>query len=324
MATNIDARLQYEAGSTAYSMAALTPSSDTLSYSGAAAPWSNRSGYAPVVRPNGILSGGAITVSGTDNVVNIAAISCNLNGVVTAVAGGTLTASRGALTDTHRITSLTINSSGSLAAVAGGDGTAFSETRGADGGPPYIPVDSIEIGQVRFTSVTAAAVTAAEIFSVPGTHTEMAYAPLYEVNNVEGKVTMYAAVAKNHTGDLPKRIYASYATPQFADIAIAGDFVPPTETWSVSSTQYYGVTRGSSSKSLNAGSFTMILNDGISDPILQMEGEDLWFKFFQDRARTPYELCQGKFGISRTFVVANEPQAACVIAASAVGTRNAS
>lgn len=324
MATNENARLQYEVDRTSYPMAALTAASDALSYAGAAAPWSARSGYAPVVLPNGLLSGGTVTPAGTNNVVNIAALSLNLNGVVTAVAGSTLTASRGASSNTHCITSLTVDSTGALAAVAGTASTAFSETRGAAGGPPYIPVGSVEIGQVRLTSVTAGLVTAAEIFVTPGTHVERADTPLYEVDSLTGKVNFYSAVPKIHTGDTPKKVFASYATPTFADVALASDFVPPTNTYSVSSTQYYGATRGSTSKTLNAGSFTAALNDGLTDPLLAMEGENIWFKFYQDRARSAHELCQGRLGIARTFVVANEPQAACVIAAASVGVRNAS
>lgn len=321
MATNENARLQYEAGQTFYAMSELTAASDALSYAGAAAPWSNRAGFAPNVMPNGLLSGGAVSVHAADNTVSIAAISANQAGAVIAVNAGTLVASRGTSGDTHRITSLTINNSGALAAVAGTASTAFSETRGAAGGPPYIPVGSIEIGQVRLTSTTAAAVTAAEIFTVPNTHVERADTPIYEIDTLNGKVVMSAAVPKIHTGDLPKKVYASYATPVFTDVPIASDFVPPANSYSVSSQQYYGGTTASVSKTLQQGSFTALLNDGITDPLLAQEGHELWFKFFQDRARSAYEICQGKLGINRTFSVAGRPQAACVIAASSVGSR---
>lgn len=321
MANNERARLQYEAGQTFYAMAALTAATDAINFSGSAAPWSNAAGYAPVVRPDGVISGGAVTTHASDDTVSIAALSLNLGGAVVSVNAGTLVAQRGATTNTHRITSLTINSSGALAAVAGTASTAFSETRGGAGGPPYVPVGSVEIGQVRLTSITAGVVASAEIFQVPGTHVERADTPLYDVDTTNGKVVFYSAVAAIHTGDLPKKVWASYATPVFADIALASDFVPPTNSYSVSSTQVYGGTIGSTSKTLQQGSFTAYLTDGLTDPLLSKEGQDIWFKFFQDRSRSPYELCQGTFGISRTFAVANRPQAACVIAASAVGTR---
>ena len=156
---------------------------------------------------------------------------------------------------------------------------------------------------------------------MPNTHVERADTPIYEIDTLNGKVVMSAAVPKIHAGDLPKKVYASYATPVFTDVPIASDFVPPANSYSVSSQQYYGGTTASVSKTLQQGSFTALLNDGITDPLLAQEGHELWFKFFQDRARSAYEICQGKLGINRTFSVAGRPQAACVIAASSVGSR---
>ena len=144
MATAENAKLQYEAGQTSTSMTALTNSGDETTFTSAASLWSKRAGYAPVVRPNGLLTGGAITPSATNDVVNVAAMTLNLNGVVTTVSAGTATVTRGVSSDTHNITSITINSSGAITAVSGTDGTTFSETRGAAGGPPLIAVDSVD------------------------------------------------------------------------------------------------------------------------------------------------------------------------------------
>ena len=61
MATAENAKLQYEAGQNAVAMSALTDSGDQTEFTSAATLWSGRSGYAPVVRPNGLLTCGAIT-----------------------------------------------------------------------------------------------------------------------------------------------------------------------------------------------------------------------------------------------------------------------
>lgn len=330
MATAENAKLQYEAGQSSVAMTALTDSGDHITLTSAATLWSGRSGYAPVVRPNGLLTGGAITPDGSvaNDVVDIAALTLNLNGVVTSVAAGELTASRGVSSDTHRITSLTVNSGGSLAAVAGVDGTAFSETRGADGGPPLIPVDSVEIGQVRLTSVTSAPVTADEIFTVVGLHRERADFPLYDVNygptvvdgvqtKAGGSVSMLDTLPLIHTGPTAKKVFASYASPIFADVSLASDFVPPETSHSVTSTQVYGSTIGSSTASLGQGSFTAYLQNGVSDPLVVLKNALLWFKFYPDRYQTPYVLAQGKLGIARTFPAGDTLQAACTISASA-------
>lgn len=321
MATAENAKLQYEAGQTSTAMVALTNSGDDTTFTSSASLWSKRSGYAPVVRPNGLLTGGVITPHATDNdKVNISAMTLNLNGVVTTVSATTATITRGVSTDTHNITSITVNSSGAVAAVSGTDSTAFSETRAAAGGPPLIATTSVEIGQVRTTSVTAAKVTAAEIFTVVGTHTERADYPLYTINYSAGSVTFLAALPEIHTGSVPKAVHASFAAPIFSDVQLASDFVPPETSHSVTSTQIYGTTLGATSSTLNQGTFTAFLEDGVSDGLVLLKNQDLWFKFFPDRYKSAYMLTQGKLGITRTYPAGDNISAACTISASSAAS----
>lgn len=322
-----NAKLQYEGGQTVVAMSALTDSGDHTKFTSTVSLWSRRAGYSPVVRPNGLLTGGAVTPdnAAVNNKVDVAALTCNLAGVVTSVAAGELTATRPA-TAVAKINSVTVDSSGALAMVAGTDGstTAFTETRGAAGGPPYIPTGSIEIAQVRFTSNTAAVVASSEIYSVVGLHTERADFPLYDVNYGSGSVSFLSALPQIHTGDVAKAVYASYASPIFADVALASDFVPPETTYSINSTPIYGTTLGSSSSTLNQGTFTAYLNNGITDALVALKGQNLWFKFFPDRYATPYALTQGILGISRTFPAGDNIQAACTISAESAASEAAS
>lgn len=318
MANAENAKLQYEAGQTAYAMSALTDSGDATTFTSSATLFSKKSGYAPDVRPNGLITGGAVipAVSGTNDLVDVAALSCYLAGVKTSVAADTDVAiTRAVTTDTHIINSITVTSAGTIAAVAGTDGTAFSETRGAAGGPPLIPVGSIEIAQVRTTSNSAAAITAGEIFAVVGVHQERYDYPLFDIDYATADVVFSAALPKIHTGTVAKQVYASYADPIFADIQLASDFVPAETSHSVSSTQVYGDTLGSSSSSLGQASFTAFLADGVGDALVTLKNAILWFKFFPDRYKTPYILTQGKLGISRTFPAGDNIQAACTISA---------
>lgn len=321
MATAENAKLQYEAGQNVTAMTLLTDSGNNTTFTSAATLWSGKSGFAAVVRPNGLLTGGAVTTHASNNTVTVAALTCNLAGVVTAVSAGTAVATRPA-TAVSKVNSITIDSTGAIANVAGTDGatTAFSETRAAAGGPPLIPVGSIEIAQVRYTSNTAAVVASAEIFQVVGLHTERADFPLWDVNNGAGSVVFLAAHPLIHTGPTAKRSYASYSTPIFADVALASDFVPPETTHSVSSTQVYGTTLGSSSSTLGQGSFTAYLTNGVSDALVSLKNSTLWFKFFPDRYASPYILTQGKLGISRTFPAGDTVQATCTISAASAGT----
>jgi len=317
MSTAENAKLQYEAGQNSVAMVALTDSGDHTHYTSAATLWSSRSGYAPVVRPNGLLTGGVCTFTAVNNQVSAAALTCNLAGVVASVGAGTAAITRPA-TAVAKINSLTVNSSGALAMVAGTDSTTtdFSEVRAAAGGPPLIPVGSIEIAQVRVTVDTAAPLTAAQIFQVVGLHQERADFPLYDVNYGTGGVTFLAANPLIHTGVITKGVYASYASPLFADVALASDFVPPETSHSITSTQVYGTTIGSTASTLNQGTFTAYLQNGVGDPMVSLKNATLWFKFFPDRYAADYILTQGKLGIARTFPAGDQIQAACTISAS--------
>lgn len=317
MSTAENAKLDYEAGQTATSMSALTDSGDHTTYTSAATRWSRRTGYAPVVRPNGLLTGGAVSEHASANTVTTAALTCNLAGVVTSVAAGTGSITRAA-TNVSKVNSITVNSSGAIAVVVGTDGatTAFSETRAAAGGPPLIPVGSIEIAQVRTTSSSSAVVAAAEIFSVVGTHVERADFPLYDIGYADGGVTFLDDLPLIHTGPVAKAVYASYAAPIFAEVALASDFVPPETSHSVTSKQIYGTTLGSTASTLGQGSFTAYLDSGVSDALVTLKNETLWFRFYPDRYQSPYLLCQGKLGVARTFPAGDNIQAACTISAS--------
>jgi hypothetical protein len=321
MATAENAKLQYEAGQNAVAMSALTDSGDATNYTSAATLWSGRSGYTPVIRPNGLLTGGVCTVTATNNQLAVASLTLNLQGVVTSVTGANTTVTRPA-TAVSKVCSITINNAGAITVVTGTDGatTAFSETRAAAGGPPLIPVDSVEIAQVRMTSNVAAPLAAAEVYQVVGLHQERADFPLYDVNYGAGKVTFISANPAHHTGAIGKKVYASYATPIFADVALASDFVPPETSNSVTSTQVYGTTLGSTSSTLNQGTFTAYLTNGVSDALVLLKNATLWFKFFPDRNASPYILSQGKLGIARTFPAGDQIQAACTISAAAAST----
>lgn len=322
MSTAENAKLEYESGQQFTAMTALTDSGDATTFASGAMLWSGKAGAAPVIRPNGLLTGGAITPDAANDKINVAALTCNLQGVVTAVAAAAAVAITRPASAVAKVLSVTVNAAGAVAVVAGTDSTttAFSETRGAAGGPPLIPVDSIEIGQVRLTSNTAAPVTAAQIYAVVGTHVEMANFPVVSPNYSTGKATFMSALPKIHTGTLPKKVYASYASPLFAEISLASDFTAPETSHSVSSTQIYGTTLGSTSKSLGQGGFTAYLDDGVTDGLVTQKDALLWFRFYPDRYRSAYLLTQGKLGIARTWPAGDQIKAACTISATQAAT----
>jgi len=317
MSSNLDARVDYESGVTAFDMEALTDSGDHITFNSNADLFSESAGNAPNIKPNGLLTGGLViaAIAGGNNNVDVASLTCNLNGVETAVIADTDVAITRPATNVAKVNSITVNSGGTIAVVAGTDGgsTTFSATRGAAGGPPYIPVGSIEIAQVRVTTSAAAPISASQIYQTIGTHQERADFPVYAADNATGKVSFDSALPLIHTGDLPKAVYAEYAEPVFTEAPDASDFVPPETTHSTTSTQVYGRTIGASSSSLNQGSFSIVLRDGITDNLISKKNQNLWFRFYQDRNKLPHILVQGVLGISRTFGASDNPKAACTI-----------
>lgn len=301
--------VRYESGQTSYSFEEMTNSGDNTTFSASFAPMSRASGFAPTLAAYGLKTGGAIVPGSSNDEVDVAALTVVAPGMsgadsdgVVSVSADTVSITRGLSSDTHNITSITVNSSGAIVAVSGTDSTAFSETRGAAGGPPFIPVGSIEIGQVRTTSVTAAAVASGEIYQVPGLSVERSDYPTYEVNYATGEVTFNDSLALIHTGGVPKKVYVDGATPLFAPVPKASDWTPAEATYSISSQDTYDGPIGSSSSSLGQASFNAVLNDGITDNFVALKGQNLWFEFRPDRDATlPKQLTQGIFGISRTF-----------------------
>lgn len=329
MATAANAKLMYESSRTAVAMAVLTDSGDHMTLTSTGGPWSKKSGATPVVRPNGILNGGAVIPSAVvaNDKVDVAAILCNLNGVETTVAASVSTAAiTRPATAVSKVNSITVDTSGAIAVVAGTDGstTAFSETRAAAGGPPLIPVTSIEIAQVRVTSDTAAAITAAQIFQAPGTHAEYANLPLYSVDYENGKVIHETALPLIHTGPIARKTFASYSIAAFTAVPKVKDFKPAEESASVSSESYYGGVIASSTTSLGQASFKAFLDDGITDPLLALKGEELWFKFYPDRLKAPYHAFQGLFTVARTFPVDAQISADCQVSVEVEGSNKAS
>jgi hypothetical protein len=317
MPTAENAKLEFEAGQTLHAMAALTNSGNQKKFTTAASLLSKYAGKTPLILPNGLITGGAVipAVSVTNNLVDVAALTCYLAGVNTSVAADTDVSCTRGVTNGYRINSITVNSSGVIAVVAGTESTAFSETRAAAGGPPLIPTTSIEIAQVRFTTTAAAAVTSDEIFATVGTHLERWDYPNWSELPESGTVDFLTALPLIHTGTVAKSIYGRVYAPIFAEVPNASDFVPPENSHTINSTQVYGNTIASSSASLGQGSFNALMNDGVTDPLVTNKDKVLWFRFYPDRNKTPYVLCQGKLGIGRTYPAGNSIAAACTISA---------
>ncbi|MCU7836532.1 MAG: hypothetical protein KZQ83_14945 [gamma proteobacterium symbiont of Taylorina sp.] len=328
MSTAENGLLKFEGGRTSYTMEALSDSGDAITFDSNAILFSGYSGSEPDIKPDGLATGGVViaAVSGSNDVVDIAALSCYLAGVKTAVSAGIDTAITRATGDLGSVSSITINSSGAFVVVQGTDSTdqTVNGVRDSAGGPPLIPVGSIEIAQVRTTTNVAGAITAAEIFQVIGLHQERYDSPQFRIDSFNAQVVMSSALPLIHTGSLPKGVSASYADPLFIDLPKTNDYKPSGLSHSPESKQYHGETGASTSSSLGGGSFTVDLNDGVSDSLVKNKDNILWFKFFPDRYKSAYILDQGKLGMDITFPSSSNINSSCTIspASAAVGVES--
>lgn len=329
MSNSSKAKISIETGQTLTAYAAMTDSGDHKLFS-LGTIYSGKSSFEPDVRPDGMVAGRKVlSVSAVNDSVTIAGFTAYSKGTLYTVTAVVDTFTRNTGPGKAMVVSITMDCTGALVVIHGeeGAGAAFSETRAAAGGPAYIPVSSVEIGQIRITSSTAGAITAAEIFQVVGTHTERFDFPGWVIDNLgdgikatlSAKETAYvelsAALPASHTGDTYKNVYLQYSTPIFTELLKTSDFVPADESHSVSSTQYYNGTQGNTSTSLGAASFTALLTDGISDSIMAEQDEIITTKFWPDRNKAPFILAQGKLGLAETFPVNDQNQVAVTVAA---------
>lgn len=308
-----NALLEFEGGQNAFPMTELTDTGDAQLFESGEELWSQAAGFAPVVRPDGVVTGAEITPASGNDSVAVAAFTAFVGGVELAVASQSSLSVTRALTDTHRITSIVCDGSGAVTAVAGTEGTEFVETRGSAGGPPYIPVGSIELGQVRLSSGTAAAVKEGEIYQLVNRHKESAIFPIPTIDYALGNVEFSSALPKIHTGDTAKGVFASFATPEFIEAFDAYDFVPSEVGYSSSSKQTYTRVKSSTSQSLNNASFSVDLTDGISDTIASVQGQNLYFRFYPDKTKPQHFIEQGILAIARTFPAGGDIVASCTI-----------
>ena len=328
MANAKNAKILIETNQTLNAFAAMTDSGDhTIFTLSGKTLWSGKSGFTPDIRPNGVVSGrGMLSAAATADAINVAAFTAYSKGVLKSVSATEVSISRPSTTAYVQVFSVTMASDGSVAVVDGTSGAAGSATRNAAGGPPYIPVNSVEIGQIITTASTAAVIDADEIFQ-NGSYTERYSEPAWSEYNVGDGEAAATSAQKNayiklasalpliHTGGVAKKIYAQVYTPVLSELSRAMNFRPCENSHSVSSQEYYRGTIGSVSSSIGQGGFTALLNDGVSDTLVSEKDQVLTVKCFPDENKAAYMLTQGKVGLTRTFPFDAQIQAETTISA---------
>lgn len=330
MPTSDNAKIEYEASQSLVAMVALTDSGDAQNFDSADELWSNKSGFAPVVRPDGVVTGFKITVDEANDKVNIAAGTLYQAGVLRSI-GAAADEDIARPTLANIIYSITIDNAQAIDVVPGAEKAgSFDTARGEDGAPPFIPVGSVEIGLIYLNSSTPAVITASEIkqSAQAGTQERFDYPSFNQERvRVTAGIQGYAGVEfvsvlpLTHTAEIPKGVFAEYYIPEFAELPDSENFVPADTTHSVTSKQVYNNTLGSSSSTLTQSTFTFYPIDGITDAIFLQQDENLFFKFKQDRLNDPFILEQGKFGMATTFPAADLVQVSATVSTNVKAVR---
>ena len=330
MATSQKGKIQIELGRSLTDYTVMADSGDNQVFT-AGTVYSGKSGYEPDVRPNGIVTGQKLlSTHASNDTVTIAAFTAYSKGVLKSVTASSLALTRPSTSD-YKISSVIMDEDGLIDEVEGTEGTEFSTTRGAAGGPPLIPVDAVELGQVRFSSQTAAVIASDEIYQDIGDHAEYYDYPVPETFNigkgsyadasaeVNAHVKFNEALPLNHTGDVPKRTYIKYYTPSFTTLPRVSDFKAAEMGISKSSETVYegsgvsGAIGSMKADSVGDGSFTVVANDGITDAILREKNEIVTVKWFPDANKSPYMLTQGMLGVDREFPAGTHNKISCTV-----------
>jgi hypothetical protein len=319
-----DAQLQLESGATFYNFEAGTNSGDNKKFtlSGTYLSMLENDGFGnsrqPVVRLDGIKTGGNIipAVSLTDDLVDVAALTCFLAGVDTSVAVDTDVAVTRPAVSQKKISSVTVTSAGVVAVIAGSDSTdnTFYTARDVAGGPPYVPVGSIEIGLIKLDSDSAAPITTSEIFVAP----ELAYIPSFELVLDEAAVNFLAALPAIHTAAVTRAVYCKHYDPAFITLSGISNMVTPdiNETGNDEIT-YGGIATAVSRSGRNTGSFDALLSGEPGDPILQHVNGIRVMKFFPDKFKTSHQLLWASYAMARNYPADTAMKATCNLIAIA-------
>lgn len=258
--------------------------------------WSAANDLQEVVMPNGVLDGGIVTPGTANNTVNVTEITCWLNSAQVVVSASIETIIRGT-TNGFIVNAITIDNAGALAVVAGTEFTAFSSTRGAAGGPPYIPVDSVLVAMIYLTSITSSQVLTTEI-KQNGQNKETAQLPTWEVIYSSGTVQFSSALPLIHIGDVPKNVYASYANIEilssFTKLTYTDNFKIPEEIFEKTETAFHDNKKLIDvSSALTGGTFdvTFKQDSGIGSLMSAAKGDKRWLLVYPNQYRSAYFLC---------------------------------
>ena len=304
--TGANASVQIELGSVSYPMAALTsvssPASDVnKKFLTSALFISDLAALQPEVRVDGVISGFGLTPGSGYNEVDVAAGTCYIKGQLVSVSATTISnITRPTTIGEVLVTALTVDATGTITATPNTEGET-STTRGAAGGPPFLPVDEVLIGYITATYYDGSAsgekvLTTGEIdtyskeyAAIPSAkvlnHDEEQGYGCVELANVLPQI--HAATAAG-PGTAVRNVYASYYEPEFEEVPDAMDFSYTEDVSTYTSKAYKDA---SEEKAIGTPSWSASFNaywTTVEDILNLVKNSKRWVKHFPDDDLAPY------------------------------------
>jgi hypothetical protein len=258
------------------------------------------------VRLDGQISGFTITPGSGYNEVDVSAGTCYLKGVELTVNATTITDLERPTASAVNVlwTALSVDENGTINKTLGTEGGSAS-TRGAAGGPPYIPVDEVLIGYVVMGyfegSVSGARVVSAseinsdtkEYSAIPSANVIFHDGSGNDAQNV-GVIEFASTLESIHSDDagattFTRNVYASYHDVLWESPPSAYDFNLTTDTAIVESQDYNDAAAQKSVgvDSWSAGGSTYT-DHSPNDFWTIINGKKRWYREFPDKNKTGF------------------------------------
>ncbi len=235
----------------------------------------------PVVTSDGVRNGCYVspTASGAANAFDLSPGTLLIGGALVNITGSLGVSVSRPSAGNYRIVSVTLTAVGGLVVVNGADGTVVCATRGAAGGPPWVPTGSIELATI-ILSGTAGPLAEESITFAP----EYSHAPEYTLLPYSATVRFAAPLAAIHTGATIRAVWAKWSEPTMVSLdAIA--FRPPVVIHEIDP-----ITTRPVARRIKPGLVTWVLSGNGADLNRKMAFGPRLYQFQSDAAQTRMDL----------------------------------
>ncbi len=236
----------------------------------------------PVVRPDGLRNGCLVypALSGVNDAVDICGGSICIGGAVVLVNAVSNLAVTRPSSSNVKIVSIIADATATLLTLDGAEGATVSAVRGANGGPPFIPLGKVELAAITLLTSASAKILDKEISFKP----ELSHMPEAEIFPYKAKVRFRSGLPLIHTGLVTANVYITYCEPQLAFLDVVS-FRPP-----VMAAEFDFAIGKLSAGKVKSGLTKLNLSAQQADLIRRADGTIRFIEFMPDSSGSRKEL----------------------------------